>query len=125
MSQIYPVTSDHPLCGTWVAGYPDDTNDYVRAEYTISVVDEQFAVTGVDCSDGEKFLISDVAYDGDWIRFGSEMPSTRRIGRNCMRIVEPDKVEFRFTFTETEFWARKRGFQNRALPRGLILFSLR
>jgi hypothetical protein len=107
MSYVYPVTPDHPLCGTWVAQYPDDTNDYVRAEYTISVVDEQFRVTGVDRSDGEEFLIYDIAYDGEWIRFVSHMPSTRRTGRNWMRVVERGQVEFRFTFTETEFWVRK------------------
>ena len=107
MSYVYPVTPDHPLCGTWVAQYPDDTGDYQRAEYTISVVDEQFRVTGIDCSDGEEFIIYDIGYDGEWIRFVSQMPSTGRTGRNWMRVVDKDKIEFRFTFTETEFWVRK------------------
>jgi hypothetical protein len=106
MSPIYPVTSDHPLCGTWVAE-SDDTDDYVRAAYTISVACERFEVTGIDCSDGEAFVISEIAYDGEWLRFSSIMPSTGRVGRNCMRVMRSGKMEFRFTFTETEYWVRK------------------
>ncbi|HEY3853119.1 MAG TPA: hypothetical protein VGO67_01855 [Verrucomicrobiae bacterium] len=76
MSYVYPVTSDHPLCGAWVALCSDDSSDYPRTEYTISVADGQFCVTGVDPLDGEQFLIFDVGYDGESIRFVSLMPST-------------------------------------------------
>jgi len=85
----------------------DDSSDYPRTEYTISVVDEQFRVTGIDPLDGEEFMIYDVGYDGESIRFVSLMPSTGRTGRNWMRIVEKDKIEYRFTFTERELWMRK------------------
>ncbi len=57
--------------------------------------------------DGEEFIIYDVGYDGESIRFVSLMPSTGRTGRNWMRIVDKDKVEYRFTFTERELWVRK------------------
>jgi hypothetical protein len=107
MSYVYPVTPDHPLCGTWVALCPDESCETVHTEYTISVVDEQFRVTGVDPSDGENFMIYDIGYDGEAIRFVSLMPSTGRTGRNWMRIVDKDKVEYRFTFTERELWVRK------------------
>lgn len=106
MSYVYPVTPDHPLCGTWVAS-SDDTCDYTHSEYTISVVEEQFRVKGIDCSDGEEFIIYDIGYDGEWIRWVSHMPSTGRTGRSWMRIVGKDKIEFRFTYTETEYWVRK------------------
>jgi hypothetical protein len=115
MSHVYPVTPDHPLCGTWVALCPDGSCDPVRTEYTISVVEEQFRVTGVDPEDGEEFIIYDVGYDGESIRFVSLMPSTGRTGRNWMRIVDKDKVEFRFTFTERELWVRK-PFAPKILP---------
>jgi hypothetical protein len=71
------------------------------------VVEGQFRVTGIDPTDGEEFMIYDVGYDGESIRFVSLMPSTGRTGRNCMRIVDKDKVEYRFTFTERELWVRK------------------
>ncbi|MDB6065663.1 MAG: hypothetical protein JWR26_1871 [Pedosphaera sp.] len=115
MSYVYPVTPDHPLCGTWAAQYPNDSCDFVHTEYMISVVDERFRVTGIDPVDGEEFIIYDIGYDGEWIRFVSHMPSTGRTGRNWMRVVDKDKVEFRFTFTETEFWVRK-PFTVKVLP---------
>ena len=93
MSHVYPVTPDHPLCGTWIAMCPDDSYDYPRTENTIAVVDGQFRVTGIDPIDGEEFMIYDVAYDGESIRFVSLMPSTGRTGRNWMRIADKDKVE--------------------------------
>ena len=115
MSHVYPVTPDHPLCGTWVAMCADDSSDYPHTEYTISVVDEQFRVTGIDPMDGEEFMIYDVGYDGESIRFVSLMPSTGRTGRNWMRIVDKDKVEYRYTFTERELWVRK-PFTPKVLP---------
>ena len=86
---------------------PDDSCESPRTQYTISVVEEQFRVTGIDPVDGEEFIIYDVAYDGESVRFVSLMPSTGRTGRNWMRIVDKDKVEYRFTFTERELWVRK------------------
>ncbi len=86
---------------------PDDSCDYPRTEYTISVADGQFRVTGIDPFDGEQFIIYDVGYDGESIRFVSHMPSTGRTGHNWLRIVDRDKVEYRFTFTERELWVRK------------------
>lgn len=86
---------------------PDGSCESDCTEFTIAVVDEQFRVTGVDPKDGEKFMIYDVGYDGESIRFVSLMPSTGRTGRCWMRIVDKDKVEYRFTFTERELWVRK------------------
>ena len=94
---------------------PDDSCDYPRTEYTISVVDEGFRVAGIDPMDGEEFIIYDVGYDGESIRFVSLMPSTGRTGRNWMRLVDKDKVEYRFTFTERELWVRK-PFTPKVLP---------
>ena len=39
---------------------PDGSCESDLTEYTISVVDEQFRVTGVDPTDGEEFVIYDV-----------------------------------------------------------------
>ena len=107
MSYAYPVTPDHPLCGVWTAQYPAESCDFIHTEYTISVVDGHFRVTGIDPIEHEDFIIWDVVYDGEFIHFASLMPSTGRTGRNWMRIIDKDKVEFRFTFTEREVWIRK------------------
>ncbi|MFM2294914.1 MAG: hypothetical protein RLZZ350_1327 [Verrucomicrobiota bacterium] len=107
MSHANSVTADHPLCGTWTAQYPAESCDFIHTEYTITVVEGLFRVTGLDPVDREEFIIYDVGYDGESIHFVSLMPSTGRTGRNWMRIVDKDKVEFRFTFTEREVWVRK------------------
>jgi hypothetical protein len=97
-SCTYPVTPDHPLCGTWVIHFLEDTGDYRQAEYKISVIEGQFRVTAFDCSDNVEFIINDIGYDGEWIRFSSQVPSTGRSGHNWMRIVDRG-LEFR--------WVRK------------------
>jgi hypothetical protein len=107
MSYPYPVSADHPLCGTWSAALPEGNDGSVRTQYTISVVDERFVVTGVDPVDGEEFLVYDVTYDGEYIRFVSRMPSTECTARVWMRVVSKDRVECRWTITETEVWARQ------------------
>lgn len=107
MSHVYPVTSDHPFCGTWSAMWPDESAEYFGTEFTISVVRQHFHVTGVDRNDGEAFVIYDVTYDGEALRFASLMPSTGRRGLNWMRLVKENQVEYEFTFTERELWVRK------------------
>jgi hypothetical protein len=101
-----PVDEHHPLCGTWY-DHSQDTDDYVRAEYTVTAVDGQFQVSAVDRSDHEAFVISDVCWDGEWLSFTSFMPSTRRRGHNRMRYLDTHEIEFLFTFTVREVWRRK------------------
>ena len=88
----------------------------MRTEFTISVVDERFKVTGIDADDGEEFKIYDVGYDGESIHFTSLMPSTGRMCRFWIRPVELDKVSVRCTFTDHELWVRKSP-NMRVLPR--------
>jgi len=107
MSYTYAVSPDHPLCGTWFHRGAVEGRQYQHIEYTISVFDKQFRITAIDWASNEELIICDVAYDGEWVRFQSLDPSTGRSGRNWMRVVEDDKIEFRFTFTEREFWCRK------------------
>jgi hypothetical protein len=107
MGNSIPVTADHPLCGTWVAGDFENTDEYQEAEYSVSVVAGQFHVAAVDMMDSEAFVIMDVSYDGEWLSFTSLVPSTQRRGRSRIRLVDQDKIEFVFTFTVTEHWKRK------------------
>jgi hypothetical protein len=100
------VDERHPLCGTWY-DHTQATDDYVRAEYSVTAVDGQFHVTAVDCGDGEKFVISDVCWDGEWLSFTSFMPSTQRRGHNRMRYFDTHEIEFLFTFTVREVWRRR------------------
>ena len=107
MSYVYAVTANHPLCGTWSAPSADGSADGVRTQYTVTVAEERFVVTGVDPVDGEEFIVYDVGYDGESLRFVSRMPSTETTARVWMRVVGKDRVECRWTITETEVWVRQ------------------
>jgi hypothetical protein len=99
------VDADHPLCGVWrVEG--DDSDDYYRAEYSISVVNDGFHVAALDRSDGEEFEISDVTWNGATLGFCSYVPSTERCGVCQLRYLGDGKTEFLFTFTVREIWSR-------------------
>jgi hypothetical protein len=104
MSTKLPLDERHPLCGTWIAS-SDDTDDY-GVEYSISVVDGEFHVAGVDHADDEQFAISEVHWDGEWLTFTSFMPSTQRRGHSRMRYLDTNEIEFLFTFTVREIWRR-------------------
>jgi hypothetical protein len=104
MSTKLPVDAQNPLCGTWVAS-SENTDDY-GAEYSISVVDGEFCVAGVDRADDEQFDISEIQWDGEWLTFSSFMPSTLRRGHSRMRYLGTGEIEFFFTFTIREIWRR-------------------
>jgi hypothetical protein len=95
----------NPLCGVW-RYLEDDSDDYFRAEYTVSVSNGAFQVSGIDRSDGEAFEISDISWNGVTLSFHSYVPSTARCGISQIRYVGDGKVEFLFTFTVLEVWGR-------------------
>lgn len=95
----------NPLCGVWRC-IEEDSDDYYRAEYTISILNGEFLVSAVDQSDGEEFEISDVSWNGLSLSFHSYVPSTARRGICQLRYVGDGKVEFLFTFTVREIWGR-------------------
>ena len=120
MSYMNAILPDHPLCGTWSPQPQAGTGAYSRVEYTISVIDRQFVVRGVDRASGEQLVICDVAFDGEWLRFTSLQPSSGRSGSHWVRIVDKDKIEFRFTLSDREVWARRDFRKTQALAaRGL------
>jgi hypothetical protein len=91
------------LIGTW-HGEGDDA----RAEYTVSFIDGNFQVKGIDAVDGEVFVISDVRWDGAFLlRFRSQMPSTGRVVEHVFEALSSDSVKHTFTLTDTEIWTKK------------------
>ena len=95
----------NPLCGVW-RYFEEDSDDYYRSEYTISVQDGAFQVSAIDRSDDEEFEISDISWNGVALSFHSYVPSTARCGICQIRYVGDGKVEFLFTFTVLEIWGR-------------------
>ena len=82
--------------GSWVHTLPWDSDDYL-AEYKISLRSGKPVVSAVDLNDGERFKISNVSWDGTWLRFTSYMPSTKRFGLNEFRLKSNGRLESRFT----------------------------
>lgn len=70
-TKIIDLTFRHALIGTW---FLDDDNE---VEYTVSTLGDSCTVTGVDLSDGEEFVITDVSWDGAELHFTTFMPSTQ------------------------------------------------
>jgi hypothetical protein len=100
-----PPDLSNPLCGVWRC-FEEESEDYYRAEYTISVQNGEFKISAIDRSDGEEFEISDVKWNGVSLSFHSYVPSTARCGVSQLRYVGDGKVEFLFTFTVCEIWGR-------------------
>jgi hypothetical protein len=105
MSEDRVLEAAWALVGRWRHAAAWDSDDYL-AEYQVTFDGNQFAVSGHDLNDGEKFQISDVSWDGATLRFRSLMPSTRREGLNEFRALSDGSVESRFTFTVVERMVR-------------------
>jgi hypothetical protein len=89
------------LVGTWRHAAPRDSDDYL-SEYVVAIEASAPLVSGHDLSDGERFVISQVHWDGSVLSFHSLMPSTGREGRNEFRLLANGDVESRFAFTLVE-----------------------
>jgi hypothetical protein len=82
------------LHGTW---YHAETS----AEYTIRVLRTKVTVSGVDTDDGEKFIVSDVVWDGTVLGFTTVMPST---GWKVGHWISPNRgntIRHEITYVET------------------------
>lgn len=84
----------------------EDSDEYYRVEYSISVSNSEFHISGIDRSDGEEIEISDIIWNGVVLTFFSYVPSTGRCGVNQMRYLGQGQTEFLFTFTVREVWSR-------------------
>jgi hypothetical protein len=103
--QIIDITFRHALIGTWV--YPEDT----PAEYTVSGLGDICAVSGIDTTDGEPFVISNVSWNGRELRFTSLMPSTQYELRHIFRVISEDEIEHEWI--RTERWFKKASDENK------------
>jgi hypothetical protein len=86
------------LEGTWF--HPETS-----AEYTVRVLKTKISVSGVDVDDGEKFVVSDVLWDGTRLCFTTVMPSTK--WRVTHRVTPNRGSTVRHEFTYVETWKKK------------------
>jgi len=98
-----PLLSAHPLVGIWECSDPE----WANARFTVRATVVGFAVEGIDTSDGERFTISDVVWDGTTLRFDSRMESTGHEVEHEFTIIDRDRVRHRYSIVEV--WVRDGG----------------
>ncbi len=101
-----PVRYDHPLIGTWRE--VENPVDVTSVVYEVTVKDGRFVVTGLDEENGTQLRILQVRWDGEFLKFNSVYPTTDYQTKHAMTIVKRGLVKHFVTFTELEFWRKRR-----------------
>jgi hypothetical protein len=99
------VRYNHPLVGAWQEVENQVSESSVV--YTIAVVKGRFAVSGIDESDGTKFKISNVRWDGAALQFSSLFPPTGHRVEHVFRALRPRLVNHELTYTGFELWRKR------------------
>ena len=74
------------LAGVWY--FTDST-----AKIKISTQGSQISIDGWDSSDGEKFVISDIHFDGKTLQFTTLMPSTNWLVHNECLVISDKEMQ--------------------------------
>jgi hypothetical protein len=106
------VRSTHPLVGTWAQ--EENSVDRTSAVFIVAVKDWRFLISGVDEADHTAFKISDIRWDGVYLRFISFFPPTNHKAKHVFRLVGKGQVDHRVsytdegrTFTDDERWKKR------------------
>ncbi len=100
--KLLRLHADHPLIGTWVVA-----DDLSNIEFQIKPKRGGFAVSAVDGFDGEQFLVSEVHWDGQALRFTVLVPSNGTRAEHCVRVRRDGSLEDRFTARYIDTLIRK------------------
>jgi hypothetical protein len=97
-----PRTAGQDISGEWQV--VDST-----ARFKISFVDGAIHIEGWDTSDGEKFRISDVQWDGKRLKGMFVMPSTKGITYSNLLLIDPNTLKgmYRGDSSGEEVWKRQ------------------
>ena len=99
---ISPKTVGQDISGEWQV--VDST-----ARFKISFVDGVIHIEGWDSSDGEKFRISDVQWDGKRLKGMFVMPSTKGITYSNLLLIDPNTLKgaYKGDSSGEEVWKRQ------------------
>ena len=97
-----PGTAGQDISGEWQV--VDST-----ARFKISFVDGAIHIEGWDSSDGEKFRISDVQWDGKRLKGMFVMPSTKGITYSNLLLIDPNTLKgtYKGDSSGEEVWKRQ------------------
>jgi hypothetical protein len=99
------VRYDHPLVGKWQE--VENNVQETSAIFDVTVIKGQFVVNGIDETDGTKFRISNVRWDGKRLHFTSVFPPTGHRAKHVFQAIKPDLVNHWITYTDLELWRRR------------------
>jgi hypothetical protein len=93
------------LVGAWCS--LDEISSYVQ--YKIDISNESFTVEALDTYDNEKGEISNIVYNSDKceLDFCCYWASTGRYTKCRFHLIEDDRVNFTYTYTDHEILIRK------------------
>lgn len=94
---VIDIAFRHALIGTWI--HPDEAH----VEYTVSSIGDVCEVSGIDKSDGERFVITNVVWDGRELKFNSLCPSSQHRLKHTFRVISDTEVEHEWTCVESWF----------------------
>ena len=99
---ISPKPAGQDISGEWQV--VDST-----ARFKISFVEGAIHIEGWDTSDGEKFRISDVQWDGKRLKGMFVMPSTKGITYSNLLLIDPNTLKgtYKGDSTGEEVWKRQ------------------
>lgn len=100
MTEMNTTPADRALIGTWITNEEDS-----NAAFTFSSENDEFHVSGFCRSDGERFEITHVKWDGEALSFFARMPSTGTITKNVFRLRPDGKLDLELTTHEV--WKKK------------------
>jgi hypothetical protein len=100
MADVIRLTSGNLLAGRWM----DADENGTPVQFTFRPTGRTFDVAGIDTSDGERLVISDVRWDGRILSFTSLVPSTSHVVTYEFEVTAPSEVAVRYTLTER--WTR-------------------
>jgi hypothetical protein len=93
----------HPLIGSWCT-----KSEYLRTViYTIRPAGPGLTVTARDSDTGEEAEVSAVELHGDIISFCLRWRSSGRVCQCAMQAVEPDSMQYTFTYIEHDVLLRR------------------
>ncbi len=76
-------------------------------EHQISVLEGQYQVTVVDIDDNEVAEVYNIEWDGEKLSYNLYWNSSGRFVKNRLALVEEDKVDLTYTYTDRNILCRK------------------
>jgi hypothetical protein len=103
MTNVFSPAENSGLVGIWASQDPFSSG----VEYDVKSTASGFSVTVRDTNDSEQAEVYDITWDGETLRFSAYWASSGRLGKCVFRLVDLDKIDFTYTYTDSELLLRR------------------